>query len=118
MQPESASPGVFISYRRSDAPFPAGWLYDILAEQFGRPHIFKDVDSIQPGDDFMEVISRSVKGCHTMLVVIGSHWLGDEQGVAGRRIDADNDFVRLEVETALANNLRVVPLLIGDARMP
>jgi hypothetical protein len=54
VQPEIAPPGVFISYRRSDTLFPASWLYDILAEQFGRPQIFKDVDSIQPGEDFVE----------------------------------------------------------------
>ena len=114
MQPEfTQSPGVFISYRRSDSSFPASWLYGLLVEKFGPAYIFKDVDSIQPGDDFVEAIRSSVMACHTMLVVIGSNWLG-----VGRQIDVGNDFVRLEVEVALANGLRVIPLLIDDARMP
>ena len=48
--------GVFISYRRQDAAFPAGWLYEQLANTFGEPYVFKDVDSIRPGEDFVDVI--------------------------------------------------------------
>lgn len=40
---------VFISYRRDDTAYPAGWLSDRLAEHFGRQQVFKDVDSIPLG---------------------------------------------------------------------
>ena len=40
----------------------------------------------------------------------------DEGG--GRRIDDPDDFVRLEIETALTRKIRVIPVLVDGARMP
>jgi hypothetical protein len=66
---------IFMSYRRGDTPFPAGWLYDRLAEHFGGDQVFKDVDSIEPGDDFAEVITTAVGSCEVLLALIGDRWL-------------------------------------------
>ena len=66
-----ASPGIFISYRRPDSDYPAGWLFERLAEHFGRDRVFKDVDSLQPGDDFAEVITAAVTSCSALVAVIG-----------------------------------------------
>ena len=109
---------IFISYRRDDTAYPAGWLFDRLADQFGHDQIFKDVDSIQLGDDFAEVITAAVASCNVLLAVIGKQWLTitDEQG--RRRLDNPDDFVRLEIEAALARNVRVIPILVDGARMP
>jgi hypothetical protein len=52
---------VFICYRREDAGYPAGWLFDQLAARLGADRVFKDVDSIEPGDDFEEVITGAVE---------------------------------------------------------
>jgi tetratricopeptide (TPR) repeat protein len=115
----AASAGrVFISYRREETAWQAGWLFDRLADRFGRGQIFKDVDSIQLGDDFVEVITSAVGSCDVLLALIGEQWLSttDEQGRA--RLDDPNDFVRLEIEAALTRNVRVIPILIGAARMP
>ena len=86
---------IFISYRRSEADFPAGWLYDHLVAQFGRDQVFKDVDSIEPGDDFAEVIADAVGSCDVLLVLIGDRWLTitDEDGK--RRLDDPSDLIRL-----------------------
>ena len=109
---------IFISYRREETAYPAGWLFDRLAGQFGEGRVFKDVDSIQPGDDFTQVITAAVESSAVLLALIGNRWLtitGDD----GRpRLDDPGDFVRLEIETALARNVRVVPILIEGARMP
>jgi len=109
---------VFISYRRDETDYAAGWLFDKLAERFGRGQIFKDIDSIRPGDDFVEVITRAVASCTVLIAVIDRQWLGsrDEQGRS--RLDYPNDFVRLEIEAALTRNVRVIPILISGARMP
>lgn len=108
---------VFISYRREDSGYPAGWLFDQLSARLGADRVFKDVDSIEPGDDFAEVISKAVKSCAVLLVVIGDRWLAaaDEDG---RRLDDPSDFVRLEIEEALTRGVRVIPVLVGGARMP
>jgi sugar lactone lactonase YvrE len=110
--------GIFVSYRRDDAAYPAGWLVDRLVGRFGAGRVFKDVDSIQPGDDFVEDIMAAVGSCAVLLAVIGRKWLTvtDEEG--HRRIDGPGDYVRLEIEAALARNVRIVPVLVDGARMP
>jgi ABC-type amino acid transport substrate-binding protein len=118
-EPTMPAPGrIFISYRREDTDFPAGWLYERLADHFDGGQVFKDVDSIQLGDDFVEVITTAVGSCDVLLAVIGDRWLtiGDEDGK--RRLDNSDDFVRLEIEAALARNVRVIPILVDGARIP
>src|SRR6185437_15166507 len=117
MVAEAPGSRVFISYRREDSGYPAGWLFDQLAASLGADRVFKDVDSIEPGDDFAEVISDAVSSCAVLLAVIGDRWLAaaDEDG---RRLDDPEDFVRLEIEAALTRGVRVIPVLVGGARMP
>ena len=116
--PPAALGRIFISYRRQETAYPAGWLYDRLAGRFGGGQVFKDVDSIQLGDDFVEVITRAVGSCDVLLALIGERWLtiSDEHG--GRCLDDPNDFVRLEIEAALTRKVRVIPILVDGARMP
>ncbi len=115
--PPATSGRIFISYRREETAYPAGWLYDRLAGHFGG-QVFKDVDSIELGDDFVEVITRAVGSCDVLLALIGDEWLTitDEHG--RRRLDNPDDFVRLEIEAALSRRVRVIPVLVGEARMP
>jgi hypothetical protein len=116
--PPPAPGRIFISYRREETAYPAGWLYDRLAHRFADGQVFKDVDSIELGDDFVEVISSAVGSCDVLLALIGDRWLTitDEDGQ--RRLDDPNDFVRLEIEAALTRNVRVIPILVEGARMP
>jgi hypothetical protein len=109
--------GVFVSYRRADTSYPAGWLFDRLASHFGSDKIFKDVDSIHPGDDFAAAIGTALESCTILIAVIGRHWL-TVSSPAGRRIDDPSDFVRLEIEAALARQIRVIPVLVDGATMP
>jgi hypothetical protein len=117
---ESGAPprgSIFISYRRQDTGYPAGWLYDRLVVRYA-DQVFKDVDSIELGDDFVEVITAAVASCDVLLALIGDQWvtIADEEG--RRRIDDPDDFVRLEIEAALTRNVRVIPILVGGATMP
>jgi ABC-type amino acid transport substrate-binding protein len=114
----AATGRIFISYRRDDTDFPAGWLYERLAGHFGADQVFKDVDSIELGDDFVQVITTAVGSCDVLLAVIGDRWLtiADKQG--RRRLDNTDDFVRLEIQAALEREIRVIPILIDEAKMP
>src|SRR5208282_6041829 len=109
---------IFISYRREDASYPAGRLYDNLHSRFPENEIFMDVDSIKPGIDFVETIEERVSSCDVLVAVIGKRWLSaaDEEG--RRRLDNPEDFVRVEVGTALKRGVRVIPVLVEGALMP
>jgi hypothetical protein len=111
-------PDIFISYRREDAVAHAGRLYDRLAAHFGSEHVFMDIDTIRPGEDFVEVLEKSVGACDVFITIIGRQWLlaTDENG--RRRIDVPEDYLRREVEIALAHNIRVIPVLVQGAVMP
>jgi hypothetical protein len=109
---------IFISYRRNETAYPAGWLFDRLAAHFGAAQIFKDVDSIELGDDFVEVITAAVGSCDVLLALIGDQWLTITDADGRRRLDDPDDFVRLEIEAALARHVRIIPILVDGARMP
>ena len=109
---------IFMSYRREDTAFPAGWLYDRLASHFGRDQVFKDIDSIELGDDFIEVITTAVGSCDVLLALIGDQWLTITGQDGRRRLDNPDDFVRLEIEAALTRNVRVIPIVVDAAQMP
>jgi hypothetical protein len=108
---------IFISYRRSDTQGYAGWLHQILAEHYGRSRVFRDLDSIQPGEHFPTRVARTIAGCTHVFVLIGPAWLAPGPDGRPRLADSD-DWVRLELETALQRGLQIVPLLIGDADLP
>jgi hypothetical protein len=109
--------GIFISYRRDDAPGYAGRLYDRLAAHFGADHVFMDVQGIEPGVDFVDAIERALGSCEILIVLIGKDWLAADSA-GRRRLDDPNDFVRVETATALARGIRVVPVLVEGAEMP
>ena len=109
---------IFISYRRDDASYPAGRLYDRLSARLPKNQIFIDVIS-RPRYRFRAGDRTSVGSCDVLLIaVIGKRWLlaSDEEGK--RRLDNTEDFVRLEISTALKRNIGVIPVLVDGASMP
>jgi hypothetical protein len=112
------SGSIFISYRRDDSPHAAGRLYEYLAQSFPRDQLFMDVDTIEPGLDFTEVIKDKVAACEVLLAVIGPGWSAARNEDGERRLDDPNDFVRLEIEAALERNVRVIPVLVDGGRIP
>lgn len=108
---------VFISYRRDDAAGYARAIHDELTERFPPERVFMDVDAIEPGLPFDEVIRNAVGKCTVLLVLIGARWLAP--GPDGRsRLEDERDFVRLEIAAALARGIRVIPVLLDGAPMP
>jgi hypothetical protein len=110
--------GIFISYRREDARGDAGRLANDLQEIFGAQQIFRDIEAIEAGTDFVRAIDEGVGACAVLLAVIGSRWLSVTGADGQRRIDDPRDYVRLEIALALKRDVRVVPVLVGEARMP
>ena len=110
-------PRIFISYRRRETAGYAGRLYDRLAEHFGDERVFMDVE-MEAGVDFVEQITAAVGSCGALIVLIGDEW-ATVTGADGRRhIDDPEDVHRVEVQAALSRGVRVIPALVGGARMP
>jgi uracil-DNA glycosylase len=109
---------IFINYRRVDSEGYVGRLYDHLVQHFAAESIFMDVTSIDPGADFVQALERAVAQCDVFIAMIGPQWLSiaDENGQ--RRLEQWNDFVRIEIASALKQNKLVIPVLVGRARMP
>ena len=118
--PRPASSRIFISYRREDALPHVNALFGPLRSRFGVDRIFKDTDNIAPGQDFLKVIQSQLNSCSVLLAVIGTQWLTVLKPKSNlRRLDDPNDYLRMELATALKNeNIRVIPILVGQGTMP
>jgi hypothetical protein len=109
---------IFISYRRDDTEGEAGRLFDDLVRSFGEDSVFMDVAGINPGMDFRKAIDDNVANCGVLLAIIGPAWSSIKNADGARRLDDPNDFVRLEIASALAREVAVIPVLVHDAKMP
>ena len=110
--------GIFISYRREDSAPYAGRLYDRLSARFGADRVFMDVDDIAPGADFAAQIGAKIHSCDALIAVIGKNWLTVRNGNGQARFTDPNDFVGLELASALRRGVLVIPVLVGGAVMP
>jgi uncharacterized membrane protein YhaH (DUF805 family) len=109
---------IFINYRRGDSQGAAGRLYDRLLEHFKREQLFMDVDAIEPGVDFVKSLDEQVADCSAFVAVIGPGWASAHDSGGRRRLDNPADYVRVELESALKRDIRVIPVLVDGAVMP
>lgn len=111
-------PVVFISYRRDDSGYVADIVRDHLLRNLAGSRIFMDVDDIPLGRDFRVSIEAAIQECSILLALIGNDWIGERgEGHEPRLFDA-SDFVRIEIEAALARAIPAIPVLVRDARLP
>jgi TIR domain len=109
---------IFISYRRDDSRGYAGRLQGDLSRRYSEEHVFRDIE-IPPGADFGEYITSLVDKCNVVLAIIGPGWLDARNREGERRLDDPQDWVRLEIERALARDgVEVIPVLVDGARLP
>lgn len=105
---------IFVSYRRGTDGNAASRLYRQLSQEFGRDAIFFDVDSIPVGVDFHDYLDQQVARCSAFIAVIGPSWTA-----AMPRLADPDDFVRIEIESALERQgIPVIPVLVDGAEMP
>ncbi|MEL7147579.1 MAG: FISUMP domain-containing protein [Bacteroidota bacterium] len=109
---------LFISYRRADTAASAGRLYDAIISRLPVDQVFKDVDSIPLGADFTKVLDAKIKESHIVLAIIGKQFTSIRDNDDNVRIFQENDFVNLEISTALAQKKVVIPVLVDGAKMP
>ena len=112
---------IFLSYRREDSADVVGRIFDHLERRFGRDSLFLDVDAIRYGDDFRRRVGEALDQSGVLLAIIGDRWLDAAdraQHGGARRLDDPNDYVSIEISSALGRGITVVPVLVGKAQMP
>jgi len=109
---------IFVSYRREDSQAWADRIADDLKQSFGSKAVFQDVEAVPPGRDFREHLRSQLARCQLMLVVMGPEWVGAKYTSGSRRLDDEQDWVRVEIEIALQRSLPIIPVLAGKATMP
>jgi hypothetical protein len=109
---------IFINYRRDDTGGVAGRLADSLDSYFGRGRIFRDIDGIETGANFEDVLRRTAHNADAMIVLIGRNWstVADAKGVA--RLHDPEDWVAKEISAALESKIPIYPVLVESAVMP
>ena len=99
---------IFLSYRRTDSP-EACRVYDWLGQRLGYDSIFMDVAAIPFAVQFPDFIKQEIAKSRVLIALIGNEW--------AKRIQDANDSVRMEIETAVANQIPMLPVLIGNTPM-
>lgn len=113
------APGLFISYRREDTRDAAHAVYTQFQMYFGSDQVFMDVNTIGAGNKWPERIRTALEDAKGVVVLIGHNWLFSHDAYGRRRLDLEQDWVRLEVRTALERDKRIYPVLLGaTATMP
>ncbi|MEL6406023.1 MAG: SUMF1/EgtB/PvdO family nonheme iron enzyme [Chloroflexota bacterium] len=105
---------IFISYRRADTQYVTDAIHLVMRNIFGADNVFLDVGSIPFGVDFREYLSEQVAAHDVVLVIIGSDWAR----IMEERAEQANDFVRIEIESAMKQKKLVIPVLVKNASMP
>jgi len=109
---------IFVNYRREDNAERALAIASYLERAFGPRRVFIDIDRLRAGRNFHEELEKQLAGCDVMLTLIGPSWLDTRNEAGARRLDDPQDWVRLEIERALARKIVVIPVLTGGASLP
>lgn len=114
----TAGRDIFLSYRRAESIHIAGRIFDRLRGAIGVDRVFKDVNSIPLGHNFMDEIRAEISTARLMLVLIGPTWLNLADETGQRKIDDPTDTVRIELQWALDHRVPIIPVLFDGATMP
>ena len=101
---------IFLSYRRTDAKNAVEDLYKALVKAYGDKDVFRDT-TMEPGTRYPPMLRKKLKESKTVLVVIGQHWLRASA-------PGELDWVVEEVQQALRNGARIIPVLVEGASLP
>jgi hypothetical protein len=106
---------LFLNYRHEDTGF-AGRLSDSLEAVFGHGSVSRYVNDPDLTSASDRSAAQQIRAIDAVLVMIGPRWLDAQSGQ--RKLDRSDDFVRLQIEAALAENKTVIAVLVNGATMP
>jgi len=102
---------MFVAHRHSDSPGHAGHVADYLRRELGPGQVFRDIESLPKGPDYVEIIRARLQTAVVMVVIIGPRWFD-------LRLHDFDDLHREEIRTALQRGIHVQPVFVGGATMP
>lgn len=114
----SHAPKVFINYRSTDEPWAAIAVNNELSRRFGDAAVFLDAKSVIPGRAFDQTLLTAVRRSTVLLALMGNRWLTASDSHGRRLIDRPKDWVRQEIVEAFLSAVPVIPVLVGDVRVP
>lgn len=106
---------VFINYRVAEENMGAAVIHDTLLRKFG-DHVFRDCNSMQAGEHYPDALRAGLDRADVLLVVIGPKWISLRGEDGTRLVDRRRDWVRWEIEEALARKIIVVPVLLKTGK--
>jgi hypothetical protein len=68
--------------------------------------------------DFAEEIKTALRSSAVLIALIGARWLTAADEYGQNRLDDPSDYVRSEIQTALEQHTRVIPVTVDGAMMP
>ncbi|MCH9808402.1 MAG: SUMF1/EgtB/PvdO family nonheme iron enzyme [Alphaproteobacteria bacterium] len=109
---------IFVNYRRDDSAPYALNVAQYLERAFGSRNVFIDIDRLRAGEKFAQVLEQRLGQCDVMVAIIGPDWLEIRNEDGTRRLEDTEDWVRLEIERALARGVVVIPVTVGGGALP
>ncbi|ROP42025.1 TIR domain-containing protein [Saccharothrix texasensis] len=106
--------GVFVNYRAKDNPVAAAAIARVLTDNFGRELVFRDCVSMAPGEPYPQAIRQALREADVLVAVVGPDWLAVDPSTGRPRVEAEDDWVRMEIAHALSHGIPVVPVLLHD----
>lgn len=101
---------IFISYRRED-----GYLFaNVLAEKLTSLGytVFYDREDLVVGSDFPERLQQAIMECRDFISIVSPMYLGAVKN-GKLRIHDPQDWVRHEIRIAMANDKRILPIMLN-----
>lgn len=109
------APSVFISYRTGQSTGSAILLFELLRRRL--PDVFRDKNCLNYGESWPERLDSAVKQCQAVVVVIGKGWAEEfalreaaARGQTEKGEKAPVDWVKREIQLALENRKKVIPV--------
>jgi TIR domain len=85
----------------------------------GPGDVFIDIDNMPRGRYFREHLKKTLDKVDVVLAIIGPSWLAVNPETQRPRLEDENDWVRIEISTALARpDVLVIPVAVDGASIP
>lgn len=113
-------PRIFVSYRRADSMDITARICERLNTVFGGDNIVRDIDvGVTDVGERKALTESAIAGSEALLAIIGLHWAGDIGENVYRALDDPEDYIHIEIATALKQKaVLVIPVLVNGAELP